>query len=142
MLYGQCFMSFQSLAPMAQYKLHILPKITVTKLTTETREIPKGSTRDEDNSEKIHSIALRTSAGATSTIAGHQQTMALLHDHKDTVLDPTLVCDVIEPALEIERVDAEQLRMNRIKGDKSKPVPTLASSTKKSKFKTGRGKKL
>ena len=119
-------------APMAQYKLHIFPIITVTELATETRNISKGSTRDEDKSEKIHSIALRTSAGATSTIAGHQQTLALLHDHKDTVLDPNLVCDVIEPALEIERVDAEQLRMNRIKGDKSKPVPTLASSTKKS----------
>ena len=89
---------------------------TVAKLETTLETVSKGSKQGESK-YKIHSIALQTPNGASSTLSAHMQTMSLLHDHQDTVFDPTIACDVIEPALEVERVDKDQLRMRRIQGN-------------------------
>ena len=90
----------------------------VAKLETTLETIAKGSKQAESKyMYKIHSIALNTSSGASSILSAHMQTMSLLHDHQDTVFDPTIACDVIEPALEVERADKDDLRNQRVEGN-------------------------
>ena len=88
----------------------------MAKLESTLETISKGC-KQGSNKYKIHSIALQTPNGASSTLSAHMQTMSLLHDHQDTCFDPTIACDVIEPALEVERVDKEQMRMKRIQSN-------------------------
>ena len=103
----------------------------MAKLQTNLETVSKGS-KQSDHKNKIHSIALRTPNGASTTLAAHMQTMALLHDHQDT-LDPEISCDVIEPALEVEKVDKDFLRDKRVenKGASSGEATISAGKSKK-----------
>ena len=99
----------------------------VAKLETTLETIAKGSKQGESK-YKIHSIALNTSSGASSILSAHMQTMSLLHDHQDTVFDPTIACDVIEPALEVERADKDDLRNQRVEGNGAVNEPKSGAS--------------
>lgn len=99
----------------------------MAKLETTLETIAKGSKQGE-NQYKIHSIALNTSNGASSILSAHMQTMSLLHDHQDTVFDPTIACDVIEPALEVERADKDDLRNQRVEGNGAVIQPKSGAS--------------
>ena len=91
----------------------LTPKLEVAKLNTETETISDDDMQS-DHKNAIHSIALETSTGASSTLAAHMQTLSLLHDHQESMLDPTMACDVIAPALEVEVVDKDALRSERM----------------------------
>lgn len=89
--------------------------MTVAKLRTNDETFGKGGrTATCTQKNKIHSIALKTPNGASSTLAAHMQTMSLLSDHQHAVLDPSLACDAIAPALEVEEVDRDTLRNQRV----------------------------
>lgn len=74
----------------------------------------EGSER-QDSSSPIHSIALMTTGGTNSILSDHIQTISLLHDYEESLLDPTILCDMIKPAVEIQKADEEQLREERVK---------------------------
>lgn len=69
-----------------------------------------------------------TTGGNSSLLSDHIQTISLLLDDKDSILDPTIVCDMIEPAVGIQKIDQEHLREERVKNnDLAKTVVNAAS---------------
>lgn len=96
----------------------------VAKLKTSDEIFSKGN-QQTTHKNKIHSIALKIPNGVSSILAAHMQTMSLLNDHQDTMLDPVLACDAIAPALEVEMADKDILRNRRVQnqgsGDGAKP---------------------
>jgi hypothetical protein len=100
----------------------------VAKLQTDIVTIKPGDTPKETE-HQIHSISLHTPYGSTSILATHMKTLTLTHDHKESVLDPEMGCDVIDPAESVQRLDVEFLRKTRAQDNSSNEgVPHKGSS--------------
>lgn len=106
------------------HTISLTTQSAVAKLKTSDEIFSKGN-QQTTHKNKIHSIALKIPNGVSSILAAHMQTMSLLNDHQDTMLDPVLACDAIAPALEVEMADKDILRNRRVQnqgsGDGAKP---------------------
>lgn len=100
----------------------------VAKLQTDIQTIKPGDIQTQ-NEHQIHSISLHTPFGSTSILATHLKTLTLTHDHKDTILDPEMGCDVIDPAESVQRIDIEFLRKKRVQDNSNDSDPPKAAST-------------
>lgn len=100
----------------------------VAKLQTDIVTIKPGDTPKESE-HQIHSISLHTPYGSTSILAAHMNTLTLTHDHNESVLDPEMGCDVIDPADPVQRLDVELLRKKRVQDNSSDEVVSRKGSS-------------
>lgn len=102
--------------------------VVVAKLQTFIEKINIDSERNASK-RPIHSIAVvKNTSDTKSPLSAHMETMCLLHDHQMTCLDPGVVCDVIKPALAIEKVNKDLMRQERIRNnDPDHHVQNLAN---------------